>query len=138
VEDNKGDVFLIREAIQATKLNADLHVVQDGEQALRFFEQVDHDDSVPCPSLIIIDINLPKKQGDEVLRSMRGSRRCGKALVLVVTSSDSASDRAAMARLGIDGYFRKPSAYEDFMKLGEVVKNLICSEPKESSSTNRE
>jgi CheY-like chemotaxis protein len=134
VEDNKADIFLIREAIETTNLRADLHIVLDGEKAVRFFEQLDYDDSLPCPDLVIIDINLPKKQGDEVLRSMRSTRRCGKALVLVVTSSDSASDRAAMSKHGIEGYFRKPSAYEDFMKLGEVVEKLIRSEPEGSSS----
>jgi DNA-binding response OmpR family regulator len=100
-------------------------VVQDGEKALRFFEQLDRDDTTPCPVLVIIDINLPKKHGGEVLQEMRRSRRCANALVLVVTSSDSASDRDAMAKLGVNGYFRKPSEYDEFMKLGEVVLDLL-------------
>jgi DNA-binding response OmpR family regulator len=133
VEDNKADVFLICEAIQSANLNADLHVVSDGEKALRFFEQVDLNDSMACPALVILDINLPKKPGGQVLQQMRTSRKCGKAPVLVVTSSDSARDRDLMATLGVSGYFRKPSGYDDFMKLGQLVKGLLDQGPEDLS-----
>jgi chemotaxis family two-component system response regulator Rcp1 len=122
-------VFLIREAIEAAGLNADLEVVQDGEKAILFFDRVDNDDTLATPVLVILDINLPKRHGDEVLEQMRNSRRCRHALVLVVTSSDSQRDRDAMARLGVNGYFRKPSDYEEFMKLGDLVKRLVSSLP---------
>jgi two-component system, chemotaxis family, response regulator Rcp1 len=130
VEDNKGDVFLIREAMETAHLNVDLHFAQDGEKALRFFQEVDRDDSLPVPALVIIDINLPKKHGGEVLEGMRNTRRCAHALVLVVTSSDSAQDRETMATLGANGYFRKPSQYEEFMKLGQIVKILLGEVPE--------
>jgi len=78
-----------------------------------------------CPALVILDINLPKKHGGQVLQHMRSTRRCADALVLVVTSSDSARDRESMAKLGANGYFRKPSDYEQFMKLGGLVRNLL-------------
>jgi DNA-binding response OmpR family regulator len=126
VEDNKADVFLICEAIQAQNLDVDLHIVSDGEKAIRFVDQADHDDGAPCPALVILDINLPKKSGAQVLQEMRQGRKCSKTAVLVVTSSDSASDRAEMAKLGVKGYFRKPSDYEDFMKLGVIVKSLLA------------
>ncbi|MBV8551112.1 MAG: response regulator [Acidobacteriaceae bacterium] len=130
MEDNKADVFLIREAMAAAKINADLDVLQDGEKAVQFFEQVDSDDSAACPDLVILDINLPKKHGGEVLRQMRRSCRSANVLVLAVTSSHSAIDREAMVKLGVNGYFCKPSAYDDFMKLGEVVKELLRSTPE--------
>lgn len=130
VEDNRGDIFLIREAIRAAQLDADLHFAQDGEKALRFIEQVDENPSLRCPSLVIMDINLPKKQGGEVLEQMRKSRRCANALTVVVTSSDSDKDREAMARLGVREYFCKPSQYEEFMKLGEVVKRVLSEIPE--------
>ncbi len=133
VEDNRSDVFLIRTALQKAKLNVDLHVFPDGEKAVRFFEQVDADETLACPALVILDINLPKKHGGEVLQHMRKSRRCAGSQVLVVTSSDSAVDRNRMSRLGIDGYFRKPSDFEEFMKLGELVKDLLASTPGASS-----
>lgn len=132
VEDNRADVFLIRESIEKARLDADLYVVQDGEKAIRFFDQADQDPSAPCPVLVLLDINLPKKPGRDVLRHMRQSRRCAKSLVVVVSSSDSERDRAEMGNLGVNGYFCKPSDYADFMKLGELVKGLLDrrSEPR--------
>jgi CheY-like chemotaxis protein len=115
VEDNKADVFLIREAIQSAHLDAELHVMPDGERAIRFFHDVDSDNAKACPVLVIIDINLPRRSGGEVLQHMRKSRRCANSRVVVVTSSDSARDREEMARLGVDAYFRKASDYEAFL-----------------------
>jgi len=134
VEDNEADVFLIQEAIEAKKLPMTLHVVRDGEQAMRYFDEADGDVSMPCPALVILDINLPKKQGSEVLKHMRRSRRCANALVIAVSTSDSARDREQMTELGVNGYFRKPSEYAAFMKLGEVVKALLAG----GTSENRE
>jgi len=127
VEDNQADVFLIREAIDGAKVNAEIHVVYDGEQATRYCADIAADDSLPAPALVILDINLPKKQGGEVLGDMRKSERCKDALVLVVTSSDSDADRVEMARRGANGYFRKPSDFEAYMKLGGIVKQLLES-----------
>lgn len=120
-------MFLIRTALKTAGIGADLHVVKDGEKAIHFFDQADADDSLPCPDLVILDINLPKKQGGEVLRHMRECRRCEKALVVVVSTSDSVKDRAEMNGLGANGYFRKPSAYADFMKLGEMVRKILSN-----------
>lgn len=80
---------------------------------------------MPCPALVILDINLPKKQGGDVLKYMRKSHRCAEAIVLVVSTSDSASDREQMTSLGANGYFRKPSQFDEFMKIGDVVKGLL-------------
>ena len=125
VEDNDLDVFLIEEAIKATKLTVVLHVVRDGEQAVRFFDQADNDAHLPSPSLVILDINLPKKLGGEVLKHMRKSQKCGKALVLAVSTSDSKRDCDEMNRLGANGYFHKPSDYDGFMKFGDMIKGLL-------------
>jgi DNA-binding response OmpR family regulator len=125
VEDNKADVFLIREALQLAQVDVNLHVVEDGEKAVQFFTDTDNSEAAPCPALVILDINLPKKHGGQVLREMRKTRKCANARVLVVTSSDSAKDRGEMAKLSVNGYFRKPSEYEEFMKLGELVKSLL-------------
>lgn len=100
-------------------------MLQDGEKAIRFFDRVDRDEAASCPVMVIIDINLPKRPGGEVLREMRKSRRCANALVVVVTSSDSTRDRDDMARLGANAYFRKPSDYESFLKLGDVASALL-------------
>ena len=134
VEDNTADVFLIREAIEATRIKADLHIVKDGEQATRFFDEADIDHSKPSPDLVILDINLPKKLGGEVLQHMRRSRRCGDALVIVVSTSDSSQDRADLKKLGTNGYFHKPSDYEQFLKLGDMIEEVLAGESKPTSS----
>jgi two-component system, chemotaxis family, response regulator Rcp1 len=124
-EDSKSDVFLIRQAIQKSGISAQLHVVDDGEKAVRFFEHADADATAPCPDLILLDINIPRYKGGEILRRLRASPRCANTLVLVVTSSDSQSDRHQMDALGTDGYFRKPSEFGEFMKLGHIVRELL-------------
>jgi DNA-binding response OmpR family regulator len=125
VEDNEADVFLIQEAVKAINLPITIHVVADGEQAVRFFDEADSDAEAPCPAIVILDINLPRKQGDEVLKHMRMSRRCGGALVIAVSTSDSARDRESMKKLGANVYFQKPSDYAEFMKLGDAIRDLL-------------
>jgi len=124
VEDSKPDVFLIREAIKTAGVNADVHVVHDGEQATEFFDS--SDDGRTCPDLILLDLNLPKESGEDVLRHLRKSATCRDARVLVVTSSDSIIERQAMDSLGACGYFRKPGEYSEYLKLGVMVKELLC------------
>jgi DNA-binding response OmpR family regulator len=137
VEDNEADVFLIHEAMEATRLPLRLHVAEDGEQAVRFFDRADDDPEMPCPALVILDINLPKKQGGDVLEHMRRSRKCADALVIAVSTSDSAEDRERMANLGADEYFRKPSGYDEFMKLSDIVKDLLGGPGPLRKSTGR-
>jgi CheY-like chemotaxis protein len=127
VEDSKADIFLIREAIAAENIEAELHVVHDGNQAVRLIDAVDREPDALCPDLILLDLNLPRKDGTTVLRHMRGSRACRNARVLIVSSSDLASDREALESLGFDGFFRKPSDYAEFLKLGPLVKGLLGS-----------
>jgi len=124
VEDSKADLFLIREALAASKIDAALHIVYDGNQAIEFIDQADLA-TVPRPDLVLLDLNLPKKDGTEVLRHMRTSSVCKNAPVLIVSSSDSESDHEAAQNLGFTGYFRKPSAYAEFMKLGPIVRELL-------------
>ena len=128
VEDNKADVFLMREALEVAKLPANLHVVSDGEMAIRYIDELNADDAAPCLSLVLLDLNLPKKPGIEVLEHLRRTRKCGNSLVVVVSSSDSIKDRAEAASMGADAYFRKPSGYEAYIKIGEIVKDLLMVE----------
>lgn len=115
----------MREALEAAGVEANLHVMSDGEKAVRFIDEADEDGAAPCPCLVLLDLNLPKKPGIEVLRHLRRSRRCANSVVLVVSSSDSHKDKAEVASMGANGYFRKPSDYEAYIRIGETVKALL-------------
>jgi DNA-binding response OmpR family regulator len=123
VEDNKADLFLIRDAITQAAIEADVQVAEDGDKAVRWFGQAELGE-FPCPTLVILDINLPRKHGAEVLGHIRKSC-CAQTLVIVVTSSDSERDRGLMASLGVNGYFRKPSSYAQYLKLGDLIRELL-------------
>ena len=92
---------------------------------MKFFEQADADPTAPCPNLMLLDINMPRYKGSDILRKLRASSRCKNALVLIVTSSDSGRDREEMDALGANGYFRKPSDFSEFMALGQMVRDLL-------------
>src|SRR5262245_1899491 len=74
VEDNHGDVYLVRKAIEYHQVPARIVVAEDGEQAVEYFRRALTDDSVACPALLLLDLNLPKRSGIEVLEA---ARRCG-------------------------------------------------------------
>src|SRR5450631_1548617 len=96
VEDSKADLFLIQEAIAAAHIEAVVSIVNDGHQAVEFIDKADSGAGALCPDLVLLDLNLPKKDGIEVLRYMRKSATCKGALLLVVSSSDSITDREAV------------------------------------------
>jgi CheY-like chemotaxis protein len=125
VEDSSTDVFLIREALETAEVNANVHVVTDGHAAIKFFDAVDADENTRCPVLVLLDMNLPKRSGNEVLSHLRQSRRCREARVIIVSSSDAPRDRASVADLAVAGYFKKPSDYAGFMRLGPLVKSVL-------------
>lgn len=132
VEDNAADVFLVREAIREQDMPFELHVVADGEKAVRFFDQLDADATLPCPNFMLLDLNLPRLTGDEVLARVRSSGKCANIPVVVLTSSDSPADRERALRLGADEYFRKPCSLDEFMQLGKLVHRLFLQESKGS------
>jgi len=129
VEDNESDVFLIREALEATGMSLTVYVAKDGEQAVRLLDELESGTDAPCPTLVVLDINLPKVQGGEVLKHLRQLSKCVDTRVLVVSTSNSLQDREKMMSLGANGYFRKPSGYEEFMKLSDVVRTMLGGEP---------
>lgn len=126
IEDNKADIFLIREALGNANIDAELHVVTDGEQALNFFNGVQSNPSAQRPDLVLLDINVPRYKGGTILRHLRGISCCAATKVLAVTSSDSKEDREEMEALGIDSYFCKPSEFKGFMELGGLVRKLLA------------
>jgi CheY-like chemotaxis protein len=122
-EDNRSDVFLVRHALANSGLEYDLHVIEDSHGAASLLERVSLGE--PCPDLLLMDLNLPRTDGAELIRMFRAHPHCKNVPVIVITSSDSPKDRARTAALGVDGYFRKPTELSEFMQLGDLVSTVI-------------
>jgi len=101
-----------------------VHIAPDGERAIHLLTEAEKNPDALCPHILVLDINLPRIDGFEVLRRIRASGKFKDLPVLVVTSSDSPDDRAEAARLGA-AYFRKPVTYEEFVKIGESLRSLL-------------
>jgi CheY-like chemotaxis protein len=125
VEDNPADVFFVRVALEREGIKTEILIANDGEKAIQFVEAAETNPAAPCPQLILLDLNLPRTSGTEVLRRLKKSPRCADVPVIVVTSSDAPSDRAEVARLGATRYFLKPQNIDDYMKLGSIVKEVL-------------
>lgn len=125
VEDNPADVFFVRAALAHEGIEGEIVVAHDGEKAIEFVEAAETNPAAPCPQLILLDLNLPRTSGTDVLRRLRKSPRCSNVPVIIVTSSDAPSDRAETASLGASRYFLKPHNIDDYLKLGSVVKEVL-------------
>lgn len=124
VEDNLADALLVREALRAEGLLLEVHAAIDGEQAISFIEKAESDPAAPAPDIAILDINLPRIDGFEVLRRIRSSPRFQNLPVMVVTSSDSPADRSESSRIA-NGYFRKCPDYDEFLKIGPAIRRMM-------------
>jgi DNA-binding response OmpR family regulator len=135
VEDNPGDVFLIRRALIKHSVNADLIEIRDGRGALEFVEKVDSDETIRAPHIALVDLNLPRATGTLILAKLKKSRRCASTLVIMMTSSDSPLDQETARTFGADAYFPKPNDLNGYLKLGELVRRMLedASSSKASS-----
>lgn len=123
-EDNSGDVSLIRLALAERGVALEVVVQADGEKAMEFLGEVDAGRR-ECPALVVLDLNLPRIGGREVLERIRCSPACGRIPVVVFSSSDSARDRHEAEGLGASLYLKKPSNLDDFLAVGTLLKGLI-------------
>jgi DNA-binding response OmpR family regulator len=114
----------VREAIKLEDLPVQVYIAADGEQALNFVLAAEKNPDAPFPDLVLLDLNLPKVDGLEVLRQIRASQTLCDIAVLVVTSSDSPNDRSGAAKMGA-GYFRKPVTYDEFLKMGPMLRAFL-------------
>jgi chemotaxis family two-component system response regulator Rcp1 len=124
-EDNPADLYLIEEALKRYDFSYRLTSADNGEDMLNMIASVDRDPSQSCPNLFLIDLNLPRRSGDEILAQLRQSSRCSKVPAIVITSSDSPQDRARVRELGASFYFRKPADLEKFMAIGGIVREFL-------------
>jgi len=124
VDDNPADVLLVREALAWHQVKSDLMIARDGDEAIHLVEEMDSG-TRPCPDLVVLDLNLPRKSGFEVLERMRGSERCAEVPVAILSSSDAPNDKQKAQRLGASRYFQKPSNLQDFMSIGAKLKQML-------------
>jgi CheY-like chemotaxis protein len=124
-EDNEGDVMLVERALTEHRIAHELHVVKDGDEALEFLERMGGAGAPPCPDLLLLDLNLPKVDGPQVLQTFRKHPACAETPVVVVTSSNAPADRKRLDDLGATAYFRKPFDLSEFMRLGDVVREVV-------------
>jgi two-component system response regulator len=125
VEDNPGDVDLLRLAFSNAGLDCELTVLDDGGEALAFVRQDGKYAGVSVPDLAILDLNVPKNDGLEILAAMRANPKFAELPVAVLSSSSSPRERAAMEHFHIRRFITKPSDLEEFMRIGSIVKELL-------------
>jgi DNA-binding response OmpR family regulator len=123
IEDNPADVFLIKEALRTHGIRYNLDWVSDGEMAAIQVEKVAQ--TGRAPHLILLDLNLPKVDGKELLARIRRNASLTGTLVVVLTSSDSPNDRRETSDLGADWYIKKPPTLDEFLGVGGTIRDLL-------------
>jgi CheY-like chemotaxis protein len=126
VEDNPADVQLLRFALDVAGLNCEMTVMEDGGEALAFFKKEGNHVAEPRPDLAILDLNLPKYGGLEVLEVARANPRYSDLPILVFSSSSSPRERGRLEALGMARYFTKPADLEQYLELGKIVRELLA------------
>jgi two-component system, chemotaxis family, response regulator Rcp1 len=121
VEDNPGDARLTREALRDAKVRNNLHIVPDGVEALAFLRRQGRYAEVPAPDLILLDLNLPKKDGREVLEEIKREDGLRHIPVVVLTTSQAEKDILTSYRLQAAAYVTKPVDLDQFL---DVVKSI--------------
>jgi CheY-like chemotaxis protein len=121
IEDNDGDVYLIREILKA--LPYALDIITDGAAAISRLRQIDLG-LRPQPVAVLLDLGLPKRTGLEVLEAC--PRFTGSSPLLIITSSDRDQDRAHVAALGATAYFVKPANFDAYYRLYDIVSQLLA------------
>lgn len=127
VEDNPADVLLLEKALRHHHIDYELTCYEDGEQAIHAISQQDF----AVPDLIILDLNLPKREGFDVLRIVRSRPALVNVPVAILTSSDAARDRHRAELQKIERYIHKPPGLEEFLEqVGQAVQDLLAGRPK--------
>ena len=138
VEDNAGDVRLTREALKDAKVLNTLHVARDGEEATEFlFRKGKHADA-PRPDIIILDLNLPRKDGREVLAEIKADKELKRIPVVILTTSKSEEDVLKSYDLHANCYVTKPLDLDRFIGVVKSIEDFwftVVKFPKEGEGT---
>jgi two-component system, chemotaxis family, response regulator Rcp1 len=137
VEDSAGDVRLTREAMKDAKVHISLNVARDGIEAMAFLKRQGVHTAAPRPDLILLDLNLPKMDGREVLKEIKESDDLKSIPVVILTTSSSTEDVLNSYQLHANCYITKPVALEGFLKVVQSIDNFwlsVVKLPKGSGS----
>lgn len=115
VEDDPADALMVQEAFGEYAVRSQLHVVTDGEQALQFLRQEGRFSDVPRPGLVMLDLNLPRLNGLEVLAEIRADAGLGAIPVVMLTISQAPEDILRSYQLHASAYVTKPTDYDEFI-----------------------
>lgn len=121
IEDNDGDILLIEEALEDAQIAHHLHIIQDGEAAIEFMLRIGKDETAITPDLVLLDINLPKKNGYEVLQVIKGDPALKGIPVLMLTTSSSEKDIMKSYAYHANCLITKPA---DVNKFIESIKEI--------------
>lgn len=124
VEDDPGDIDLIEEALEDAKLQINLNSVRDGVEALAYLRREGKYTQAISPDLILLDLNLPRRDGREVLQDIKGDNYFKRIPVVVLTTSDAEDDILKSYNLGANCYVSKPLGMQDFIKIVESIENF--------------
>jgi CheY-like chemotaxis protein len=142
VEDNPGDVRLTQEALTARKLPNRLHVVEDGQQAMQFLRHEAPYADAPSPDLVLLDLNLPKKNGREVLAEIKHDSTLQKIPVVVLSTSRADEDVYGAYQLNANWYVTKPVDLDQFIKVVKSIEDfwlkIVSLPPKDQDERPRD
>ena len=124
VEDNPGTVRLTQEVMRDSKVRNAMYVVDDGVEAMAFLRKQGRYNSAPRPDLVLLDLNLPRKDGRETLAEMKQDEELKRIPVVVLTTSRSEEDVLRAYDLHANCYLTKPVGLEDFVKVVKSIENF--------------
>jgi CheY-like chemotaxis protein len=127
VEDDPGDVLMTREAFADYKIANRLHVVSNGEDAVSFMRKVGRFGDAPRPDLVLLDLNLPRRDGREVLRDVKSDPELRRIPIVVLTTSEAEEDVLASYDLHANAYVRKPVDFEQFVAAVRAIDDFFIT-----------
>ncbi|ERH05978.1 MAG: HoxA-like transcriptional regulator [Halonotius sp. J07HN4] len=123
-EDNPGDVTLTKKALEEGNLTNNFHVVTDGVEPLGFLRQEGEYADAPRPDLVLLDLNMPRKDGKAVLEAMQADEGLSRIPVVVLTSSESEADIARSYELNANAYLTKPVDFDGFVEIVDRIEEF--------------
>ena len=127
IEDNASDVFLLERALNQHDLRFELVHLLNGGEALAFIRRQTAYADAAIPDLILLDLNLSKYSGEDILREIRSATHLGGVPVCVWSSSRSPRDEALLKDLGVRQFITNPSGLDQFMEIGKILKDLLAA-----------